>query len=85
MLHPHAAMGSHQLWNTPHPGLETKSTRQTGVSEESTLASEDGDSANLMQGTLGGEPLRNTFGKFLRIRLSELKEHTGRTQAVSWG
>lgn len=54
MLHPDAAMGSHPLWNTPHPGLETKSTRQTGVSVESTLASEDGDSANLMQGTVGG-------------------------------
>lgn len=28
--------------------------------------------------------MRNTFGKFLRILLTELKEQTGRMQAASW-
>lgn len=48
----------------PHPGLETKSTRQAGMSTESTVASEDGDSANLMQGTLGRNPGETHSGSF---------------------
>lgn len=35
-------------------------------------------------GDTGKESLRNTFGKFLRILLTELKEQTGRMQAASW-
>lgn len=74
MLCPDVAMGSHRLGHTPHPVPEAKSTRRTGDEPGVHTGRRRKWLWKPNAGVAGEESLRNTFGKFLRILLSELKE-----------